>query len=486
LLFLHPAPTISKTPFDKDSVLPLNAVLLGILGFGLGVLLTWLYLRSSTAATSTRLSLAEQELATTRATLNAQRETAQHARTESASLKAQIEGERKAAEEKLSLLTQARDELRNAFNSMAAEALKNNNEAFLHLAGQKFDGLRQQAAGDLDQRKQAVETLVTPLSEVLQRYDKNVSAIEQERQRAYGELTATLKVVHEAQHALRQETANLVAALRRPGVRSRWGEMTLRRVAELAGMSDHCDFTEQTTVATDNGNIRPDMLVRLPGDVVVPVDAKAPLDAYLDAVSAGSDEDRKRCLQRYATHVRGHMNTLAAKDYSSQFEITPAFTVLFLPGEPFFSAAAEQDPSLVEDAIQSKILIATPVTLVALLKAISHGWRQERLAESAQAVSLLGKELYERLMNFAQYLDNVGKSLDGAVTSYNKAVGSLESRVLVSARRFRELGVAASDDLPEPRQVDRSARAVAAAFGQAPLSLAATGDEENELVDEKD
>jgi DNA recombination protein RmuC len=219
------------------------------------------------------------------------------------------------------------------------------------------------------------------------------------------------------------------------------------------------------------------MLVHLPGEVIVPVDAKAPLDAYLDAVSAASDEDRKRCLQRYASHVRGHMNTLAAKDYSGQFAVTPAFTVLFLPGEPFFSAAAEQDSSLVEDAIQSKILIATPVTLVALLKAISHGWRQEKLAESAQAVSLLGKELYERLMNFAQYLDNVGKSLDGAVESYNKAVGSLERRVMVSARKFRELGVPATDDLPEPRQVDRAARAVAAAFGQAPLTLVASGEE---------
>ncbi len=355
--------------------MPLDAVLLAFLGFGLGAVLTWLFLRSASAASSARLTIAEKELASARAALNEQRQAAEQLRAENASLQTRVEEERKSAGEKLALLAQAREELRDAFNSIAAQALNSNNQAFLQLAEQKFDGLRQQAAGDLEQRKLAVETLVAPLAEVLQRYDKSATAIEQERQRAYGELTATLRGVHEAQHALRQETANLVAALRRPGVRSRWGEMTLRRVAELAGMSDHCDFTEQTTVATDNGSIRPDMLVHLPGDVIVPVDAKAPLDAYLDAVSAGSDDDRKRCLQRYAAHVRGHMNTLAAKDYSGQFEITPAFTVLFLPGEPFFSAAAEQDSSLVEDAIQSKVLIATPVTLVALLKAISHGWR---------------------------------------------------------------------------------------------------------------
>ncbi|MGE0404979.1 MAG: DNA recombination protein RmuC [Candidatus Korobacteraceae bacterium] len=452
--------------------MPFNSVFLVIVGLALGVLLTWLFLRSSSAAISARLAITQQDLANTRAALHEQRQALAQAGIEKAGLESRLTAERKSSEEKQALLTQARDELRNAFNSLAADALKNNNEAFLQLAQQKFDGLQKQAAGDLEQRKIAVETLVAPLTEVLQRYDKNVSAMEQERQRAYGELSTTLKVVHEAQHTLRQETANLVAALRRPGVRSRWGEMTLRRVAELAGMSDRCDFTEQATIATENGSIRPDMLVHLPGDVVVPVDAKAPLDAYLDAVSASSDEDRKRSLARYATHVRGHMNTLAAKDYSGQFEITPAFTVLFLPGEPFFSAAAEQDTGLVEDAIQSKILIATPVTLVALLKAIAHGWRQEKLAESAQAVSLLGKELYERLMGFAQHLDGVGKSLDGAVESYNKAVGSLERRVMVSARRFRELGVQASDDLPEPRQIDRSARAVAAAFGQAPLTLA--------------
>jgi DNA recombination protein RmuC len=461
-------------------------VLLGILGFGLGVLLTWLYLRSSTAATSTRLSLAEQELATTRAALNAQHETAQQARTEVASLKTRIEQERKVAEEKFVLLTQARDELRNAFNSMAAEALKNNNEAFLHLAAQKFDGLRQQAAGDLDQRKQAVQTLVTPINESLFKMQEEVRAIEKQRIGAYNQLAEQLRSVAITQDKLESETGNLVKALRSPVVRGQWGELQLDRVVKIAGMLSYCDFARQPTVNTPEGRLRPDLVVKLPGGRNIVVDSKVSLSAYLDALETNDEEQRRRCRAEHARQIRAHVESLGKKAYWEQFQPAPEFVVLFLPGEAFFSAGLEEEPDLLEESVQKGVIIASPTTLIALLKGIAFSWREEKLAENAQAVSLMGKELYERLMIFAQHLDGVGKSLESTVNFYNKAVGSLENRVLVSARQFPELGVAASDDLPEPRQVDRSARAVAAAFGQAPLSLAATGDEENELVDEKD
>src|SRR5437773_4127458 len=264
--------------------------------------------------------------------------------------------------------------------------------------------------------------------------------MERRREAAYGDLKGLLTAVQATQENLQHETSNLVTALRRTSVRARWGELTLRRVVELAGMVEHCDFEEQPTVGERETQVRPDMIIRMPGGLIVPVDSKAPLDAYLDALQATSEEQRKERLRRYAGHVRGHVAKLAAKSYEERFASAPAFTVLFIPGEAFFSAAAEADPGLIESAVESRVLIATPVTLVALLKAVAYGWRQEKLAENAREISSLGKQVYERVSILWGHLDNLGKALTAAVNTFNKAVGSFETRLLPGIRRFRDLG----------------------------------------------
>jgi len=351
-------------------------------------------------------------------------------------------------EEERKLLKDAEANLKDAFGSLSAEALKSNSTEFLKLAETKFSGFSGDAVNELEARKTAIEKLVSPLAEVLNKYKENLQSIESSRQSAYGELTAKLQVFSATGDALRKETSDLVAALRRPGVRGRWGELTLKRVAELGGMAEHCDFGLQETVDTEEGQLRPDMTVHMPRGLDIPVDAKVPLDAYLDAMSAGSDEDkRKRYLQSHAACVRQRMKALSSKEYFKQFPNAPEFTVLFLPGEPFFSAAVEYDPSLFEDAIQSKILIASPMTLLALLKAISNGWRQEALAENAQQISELGKELYRRVATMVEHIEGLRSSLDEAVKAFNRAVGSFEGRFLPFARRFKELGATTDESI---------------------------------------
>lgn len=346
------------------------------------------------------------------------------------------------------------------FKDLASDALASNTRAFLDLARENLGKYQERAHGDLESRKQAIEELVKPLQENLLRFQDRVSEIESARQEAYGALRAQLAGLASTQEKLEQETGNLVTALRRPEVRGQWGEVQLRNVAELAGMSPYCDFTEQESFQTEEGRRRPDMLVRLPNGRQVVVDSKVSLDAYLSALEAPGEEQRRALLRKHAQQVRKHMEQLAAKSYWEQFASAPEFVVLFLRSESLFSAALEHDRKLIEDGMARKVIIATPTTLIALLKAVAYGWRQEKLTDNARNISELGKELYERIAVLAGHLSEFRKHLAAQVSSFNAAVGSLENRVLPSARKFRELGVASEKTVETMEPVDEAPRSL--------------------------
>jgi DNA recombination protein RmuC len=371
-----------------------------------------------------------------------------------AAFEAQAVEERKGAAEKLALMDDAKTRLADAFNALSSEALRKNNQSFLDLAKETLGTFQESAKGDLEKRQQAISEVVTPVRESLAKVDAQINELEKNRVGAYESLQAQVKSLLETQQQLRAETGNLVKALRAPNVRGRWGEVQLRRVVEMAGMVDHCDFYEQQSVTQENGGmLRPDLLVRLPGDKTIVVDAKAPVVAYLDALEAPDDVTRAEQLTRHAAHVRAHIESLSRKAYWEQFDPAPEFVVLFLPGEMFFSAALERDPMLIEYGAEKRVILATPTTLIALLKAIFFGWRQQNLAANAEEISKLGRSLYGRLSTMGEHFERLGKSLGKSVESYNQAVASLETRVMVKARMFKQLEAGSPDvdiELLEP------------------------------------
>ena len=384
-----------------------------------------------------------------------------------AELETELAAERTLFAERQATLEAARNSFADAFKVISADALAKNNQLFMELARTTLES--QQAAtqaaakADLEKRQLAIGELVTPVKASLEKFEQQIGHIEKQRIDAYATLSEQVRQMSEAQLALRAETGNLVKALRAPQTRGRWGELQLKRVVEMAGMLDHCDFFEQESTSTEEGRLRPDMVVKLPGGKNIVVDAKAPLAAYLDALDATDEHEKKRKLADHARQVRDHLAKLGRKAYWEQFQPTPDFVVLFLPGEMFYSAALEADPSLIEAGVDARVILATPTTLIALLRAVAYGWTQQALTDNAERISVLGRELYERIAVLGEHWAGVGKNLNDAVAAYNKSVATLESRVLVTARKFRDLKVTGEDkEIRDLTPIEAQPRAVQA------------------------
>jgi len=402
-----------------------------VVGVALGATIAWLASRTSTAALET-----EREV-----------------------LRTELEKDRAVHTERLKTYADAELRLRDAFQALSADALKTNNQAFLDLAETRLREARSEAANDIDTRKKAIEDLLAPMAKTLEQVDREIKDAERRRVETGAQLMQKIASLDTAGQSLREETRRLTDALKRPGVRGRWGELQLKRVVELAGMVEHCHFTEQETIASDQGRIRPDVVVNLPGGKHVVVDAKVPLDAYLRALEAPDEDARQKLLADHARQVRTHISQLSAKNYFEKVPSTPEFVVMFLPGEMFFSAALEQDPSLIEFGVEKRVIPASPTTLIALLRAVAYGWQQEAMEENARKISENGRLLYEAVRTLASRFDTLGARLKSSLEAYNEAVGSLEGNVLVKARRFKELQAAnGGDDIKPLEPIDRVPR----------------------------
>jgi DNA recombination protein RmuC len=485
-----------------DAGIPITPITIGIalVIFFLGVGLAWFWSRlrarelsaivRELEATAGGSQSVESELRRQSLELKAERdvlrEKLEMEQQRRASAESSAEKARENIDEQRKLLDEARAKFADAFQGLASDALGKSSLQFLELANSKFESLRGEAEGDLEQRKVAIEGLVRPLGDTLGQLNERLSQVESSRQEAYGELRSQVKQLADTSKELRVEASSLSNSLKQPQVKGRWGELTLRRAVELAGMSSHCDFEEQVSVNTDTGRLRPDMIVHLPGGGRVVIDAKVPLNGFLAATAAENDDEHAAAMLDHARLVRAHIKALSTQEYWKQFEPTPEFVVLFVPGESFFSAALESVPTLIEEAIDKRVVLASPTTLIALLRAISYGWRQEALAENAERISELGKKLYERLVIFAEHLGGVGTGLERANKAYTNAVGSFNRNLLPGANKFRDLGVASTkeiealepvESLPEPLSGVPSESEIAASDEPAARAASASASE---------
>lgn len=448
-----------------------------ILGLAAGFIVGWLMARSQTGPSISKATADfETRARVAEAKATAFLEQNQKAEALTAELRALLENEKEAkaiattrfeeslknVEAQRKILEEAQERFKTAFEALSGEALKSNNKAFLDLAAKSMDVLLKGAENQIGEKTNEIRGIVSPLEKTLERYEHQIGELEKARATAYGSLDNQIKSLISSQQVLEKETGNLVSALRTPHVRGQWGQISLKRVVELSGMSEHCDYKEQVSVKVEESRLQPDMIIHLPGGKQVVIDSKVSLHAYMDYIEASEEPARKAALVKHAQQIRKHMNDLASKSYWSQFPQAPEFVIMFIPGEPFVSAAVQNDPTLIEEGVENRIIISTPTTLITLLRAISYGWRQEQVAKNTQQIADLGRQVYERFSAFLSHLTKTRNSLEQSIFNFNRTVASLEGRVLPSLRRFKELGATGADDLPSVEPIEQSARQVEA------------------------
>lgn len=435
----------------------MTEVIFLVIGLLIGGGVVWLILKS---IFKDNFKIIQQQLKTKEEEISNLRKLYEEEKINRVSFETQLKEAEKNLQEQRKILDEATAKLSDTFSALSKDALNTNNQMFLELAKANLEKIISEMKGDFSKKQEAISNIIKPLQETLDKYEQQIRSLEESRQRAYGSLENQLKNLIETHRILQKETSNLVTALRTPQVRGRWGEITLRRVVELSGMSNYCDFTEQSSIEMEEGRLRPDMIVHLPNQRTIVVDSKVPLQAYIDAISASDEQERLAHMRKHASQVAEHVRKLSKKAYWDQFVKTPDFVVMFIPGESFFSAALEINKNLIEEGVRNRVFLATPTTLIALLRTVAYGWRQEQITKNALKIRDLGNTIHERLVRFIENFSKIGKSLEGAIDAYNRSVGTLESRVLVTARKFKELGITEKEPLKEVEQIEKLPRTV--------------------------